>query len=71
MVAGDALDGNRIAHRPQPPLGEAQVLRCIMVELVAELLRLEHDGKGGIAREVDFLERVHLHGDAERHGRSA
>src|SRR5207253_2507328 len=45
-----------------------QVLGHIMIERVPELLRLEHDREGRIARDVDLLERVHLHCDAERHG---
>ena len=71
MVAGDALDGDRIAHRPQAALGPAERVGRVMVERVAELLRLEHDGEGGIAGDVDPLERVHLHCDAERHGAGA
>ena len=71
MVAVDALDGDRIAHRPQPPLGEAQVFGRVMEELVPELLRLEHDREGRIAGDIDPLERVHLHGDAEAHGAAA
>ena len=69
MVASDTLDGGRVAHRPQPPLGPAEGIGGVMVERVAELLRLEHDREGRIAGNVDPLERVHLHCDAERHGR--
>jgi hypothetical protein len=35
---------------------------------MAERLRLQHEGERRIARDVDPLKRVHLHGDAERHG---
>jgi hypothetical protein len=35
-----------------------------MEQLMPQLLRLEHDGEGGIARDIDPLERVHLDGDA-------
>ena len=49
----------------QPAVGAGQVLGEVMVERVAALLRREHEREGRIAGDVDRLERVHLHGDAE------
>ena len=70
MVANHALDGNRIAHRPQAAFGEAEILRSIRVELMSERLRLEHDRKGQMANDIDPLERVPCpHGDAKVHDR--
>ena len=31
------------------------------------LLRLEQQSEGGIAADIDPLDRVHLHGDSQRH----
>src|SRR6266478_4023125 len=64
MAAGHALDGDRVAHRPKPPFGVTEVLGRVMIEDMPELLRLQHDGKGGIALDVDSLGRVHLNGYA-------
>src|SRR6478672_2608914 len=40
------------------------------MKLVPELLRLEYDREGGIACDIDPLERVHLNGYAKAHGQA-
>src|SRR3954452_22958013 len=42
MIARDTLSCNRIAHRPEAPLGPAERIGRVMEERVTELLRLEH-----------------------------
>src|SRR6185312_9531442 len=71
MAACDPLDGDGIAHRPQPPFRKAEVFGRIIVETMSEFLRLEHDREGRIAVDVDLLERIHLDGDAQAHGPGA
>ena len=47
MVAGDLLHLDGVAHGPQPPFGEAQVLRRVMVERVPARLSAQHDREAG------------------------
>ena len=68
MIAGDRLDGDLARSGVEAPVAVGQVVREIVIERVAELLRLEHQREGRIAGDVDRLERVHLHGDAQSHG---
>ena len=70
MIARDALDGDRMRHRPEPPVGPAQRLGGIMEEPVPARLGAEHDREGRIAGDVDALQRIHLDGDAQAHARS-
>ena len=65
--AGLVLDLQRRAARDQPAAEQREVGRRVVEELVAAPLRLEQQGEGGIAADVDAVDRVHLAGDVERH----
>jgi hypothetical protein len=66
MIAGDALDVDRLCLRPQPAVLPAQILGEIVEQLVPARLRAEHDREGRIALDVDPIERIHLHGESRR-----
>ncbi len=68
MVARLRLDADFVRAGVQPSVLPGQRVGEIMVEPVAERLRLQHQGKGRIPGDVDILQRVHLHGDTKRHG---
>ena len=71
MVARDRLDRHAMRAGIQPAVLIGQVLGEIMVEIDGRVPgRLEHDGEGGIAGDVDPLERIHLYCNAKRHGRA-
>ncbi len=52
------------AARQQLVTVQGEVLRRVVENVVPALLRLEQDGEGGIAADVDPLDRVHLDGNA-------
>ena len=51
---------NTLAVEQRQPVGR------VIGELVAALLRLQQQREGGIALDVDPLDRIHLHRDVER-----
>ena len=67
MFARDGLHADVVDASVEPAVLVGQVLREIMIELVAARLGGEHQGEGGIARDIDRLERIHLDGDAQCH----
>ena len=71
VIAGNRLHVDRVRSGIQPAAVVGQVLGEIMVKLMAQLLRFEHDRESGIARNVDPLEGVHLNGDAQAHFQTA
>ena len=68
MIALLVAHVDRMAGGEQRPAVKRQRLGLVIEELVSAPLRLEHDGEGRIAGDIDALDRVHLHGDTERHG---
>ena len=67
MVARDGLDRDLMGPRVQPSVLPGQILGEIMVELMPARLGAKHDREGGIAGDVDLLQRVHLHCNAKAH----
>src|SRR5262245_18269782 len=67
VVTEPILDGKGRALRNQPAIQQAEVGRDIVEQLVPALLGLQQQGKGGIAADVDAVDRVHLAGNSERH----
>lgn len=51
----------------RPP---GQLIGGVVVEPVAALFRLQHQGERRIAGEIDFVDRIHLDRDNEGHNRS-
>ena len=70
MVAGLVLDREAMAERDQLAVAEREIVRRVIEHVVAAPLRLEQQGEGGIAPDIDALDRVHLEGDFEGHGAS-
>ena len=70
MVAGLVLDGEAVAERDELAVAEREIVRRVIEHVVAAPLRFEQEGEGGIAPDIDALDRVHLEGDFEGHGAS-
>ena len=68
MVAGLVLHGQAMAERDQSAVAEREIVRRVVEHVVAAPLRFEQEGEGGIAPDIDALDRVHLEGDFEGHG---
>ena len=68
MVAGLVLDGEAVAERDQLAVAEREIVRRVVGHVVTAPLRFEQEGEGGIAPDIDALDRVHLEGDFEGHG---
>jgi hypothetical protein len=50
-----------------PILHLRQLVRRVIAEPMPARLRLQQHREGGIAADIDPLDRVHLHGDIQRH----
>ena len=68
MVAGTILDGEAMAERDELAVAKREIVRRVVEHVVAAPLRFEQKGEGGIAPDIDALDRVHLEGDFEGHG---
>src|SRR4029453_7546147 len=67
MIAGNGLNRRLADSSVEAAVLPGQVLGEIVVELVPARLRSKHDREGGIAGDIDLLQRVHLHCDAKAH----
>ena len=70
MGARLVLDREAVAERDELAVAEREVVRRVVEHVVAAPLRFEQEGEGGIAPDIDALDRVHLEGDFEGHGAS-
>ncbi len=59
--------GQRTGPRGHQPIAKGEVARPVIEQRMAAGLRFQRERKGGIARDVDALDRVHLDGNSERH----
>ena len=67
MVAGDVAHGERLDGGKDTGVEQRQPVGRVIRERVAALLRFQQQGEGGIALDVDPLDRIHLHRDIESH----
>ena len=67
MVADRVAHGERRHRGDHLAAAQRQPVRRVVGDGVAPPLRLQQQRKGGIAADVDPLDRVHLHGDLEAH----
>jgi hypothetical protein len=70
VVAAFVAHGQRLRAGGNFAVALSQVLGQVVPELVAAVLRFERDGEGGVAADVDAIDRVHLNGDGEGHALS-
>ena len=61
----------RLDRREHLAVEQRQPVGRVIGERVAALLRLQQQGEGRIALDVDPLDRIHLHGDFQAHEHSA
>ena len=70
MIAGPVLDGQAVALRHELPVAQREIGGRVIEHVVPAPLRFEQEREGGIAPDIDALDRVHLEGDLEGHGGS-
>ena len=70
VVALPAAHLDRPAAGGDPALVERQPVGGVVEQPVPARLRLLHDPEGGIGGDVDPLDRIHLDGDVQGHGRA-
>ena len=68
VVAHDVAHRERLHGREHDAVALRHPVRRVVGERVPARLRLQQQREGGIAADVDPLDRVHLHGDAQTHG---
>ena len=68
MIAGPVFDRETVAFGDQSAVPEREVGGRVIEHVVAAPLRLQQEREGGIAPNIDALDRVHLEGDLEGHG---
>ena len=69
MVAGLVAHGQHLDRRHQLLAAQRELVRRVIGQPVAALLRLQQQRKGRIAADVDARDGVHLDGDVQFHGR--
>ena len=69
MIALDVLDRQRLGHRLDARAVEPQSIGRVVQQAMAARLGFEKKREGRIAGDADALDRVHLHGDGQGHGR--
>ena len=69
VFALDVLDRKRLRHSLDMAAVEPQPIGRIMQDVVAARLGLEKKRESRVAGNSDALDRVHLHGDGQGHGR--
>ena len=67
MIALPVAHLQRPHRREHPSVPQRQLIRRVIGDGVTTLLCFQQQGEGGIAADVDPLDRVHLHGDFEAH----
>jgi hypothetical protein len=67
MVAGFVTYRQGLNGREDAALDLRQPVRRVVGQAVPACLRLEQHRKRRVAADVDPLDRVHLHGDIQRH----
>ena len=67
VVALLVAHGDVIAGGEQRAAAQRQRLRLVIEQLVPAPLRLQHHGEGRITRDVDGLDRIHLHRYLQAH----
>jgi hypothetical protein len=68
MRAGLALHRHGPAAGADPPVLQRQLVGGVDPERMAARLGLLHHQEGGVGLDVHRFQRVHLHGDLQRHG---
>ena len=68
MRARLVLDRETMALGDQLAVAQRKVVRRVVEHVVPAPLRFEQQREGGIAPDIDALDRVHLEGDFEGHG---
>ena len=68
MIAGLVAHGEHLDRRHQLLAAQRQLVRRVIGQPVAALLRFQQQRKGRIAADVDARDRVHLDGDIQFHG---
>ena len=68
VIAGDVAHGERGGACHRPAAAQAELVGPIVGERVSAAGRLEHEREGRVPRDRDALDRIHLHGDVQRHG---
>ena len=69
VIALDVLDRQRLRHRLDALAVEPQPVGRVVQDAVAARLGFEKKREGRVAGDADALDRVHLHGDGQGHGR--
>ena len=67
MIALHGAHVQRAHMRRHLAVAEGQIARPVIEQAMAALLRFQRQGKGGIAADVDLLDRVHLDRDGQCH----
>ena len=68
MRAGLVLHREAVALGDQTAVAQREIVRRVVEHVVPAPLRFEQQREGGIAPDIDALDRVHLEGDFEGHG---
>jgi hypothetical protein len=67
MIACLVADSQGLNLRKHPPVEQRQPIRGVIGKVVTAFLRLQQQGEGRVAFNVDPFDRIHLHGDFEAH----
>ena len=70
MIAHLVAHGERLHRRHQLFAAQRQLVRRVIGQPVAALLRLQQQREGRIAADVDARDGVHLDGDVQFHKRA-
>ncbi|SOR31837.1 protein of unknown function [Methylorubrum extorquens] len=65
----DILHRHRLSVGRDQPALHREPVRRVGVEAVTPRMRFQHQAEGGVARDADRLDRVHLNRDGQRHAR--
>ena len=69
VIALDVLDRQRLGHHFNARAVQSQTVGRVMQDAVAARLGFKKKREGRVSRDADALDRVHLHGDGQGHGR--
>ena len=67
MVAGDVAYGEFLDGGKDAGVEQRQPVGRVIREPVAALLCFQQQGEGGVALDIDPLDRIHLHRNIESH----
>ena len=67
VIAGLVAHLERLHRREHPRIAQREPVRGVIGDAVAALLRFQQQGEGGVAPDIDPLDRIHLHGDSQAH----